>query len=353
MFKPARTIIALVLAATVGFFVGHSPSDQGHSKHTTARFDLDPSKPLFYRPDGQLLNADPLAMGAAELAIRGIDNRDPGLLDQAIAAFEALAEDSQIGSEYACIGWLLQYLASPSARDEMKKNPDGARLVRFLGGDTLDGLAYYLDRKYGFTAPNSRPELRFVDEVIRFGAPTRSGWEHTDKMMDAMNIQPGHRVADIGAGSGFFTWRFSDLVGPSGSVLATEINKLHADNIKATALQEKRSNVTVVLSSGGNTGLGEGKYDRIFMCAVYQSIYLNLDPKAQAAFLEKIRDALTPDGRLIVAENTLTVTEGQPYRGTRMEPILVATHIEAHGFKLQSEHHFSPARFLQVFSVNK
>lgn len=54
--------------------------------------------------------------------------------------------------------------------------------------------------------------------------PSRDAWQQPKAVIQALNLSPGARVADLGAGGGYFTWPLADAVGPKGIVYAVEIN---------------------------------------------------------------------------------------------------------------------------------
>jgi 2-polyprenyl-3-methyl-5-hydroxy-6-metoxy-1,4-benzoquinol methylase len=84
--------------------------------------------------------------------------------------------------------------------------------------------------------PTSTP---YSGDLSIFEYPDRDKKLHVDRVMDLLNIAPGKVVADIGAGSGWFTVRAAARIGPSGAVYAEDINPKAIDYIAQRAAQEK------------------------------------------------------------------------------------------------------------------
>jgi ubiquinone/menaquinone biosynthesis C-methylase UbiE len=120
--------------------------------------------------------------------------------------------------------------------------------------------------------------------------------EQPSRAIQLLKIAPGMTVADIGAGSGYFTERVARLVGPTGRVYATDIQRGMLQLIEKRLARERLNNVTLVLSEPANPRLPAGEIDVAFMVDVYHELS---DPQT---VLGHIRTALKPDGRLILVE---------------------------------------------------
>ena len=102
--------------------------------------------------------------------------------------------------------------------------------------------------------------------------PDRDKKLQIDRVMDLLGIVPGKNVADIGAGSGWFTVRAARRVGPTGVVLAEDINPLAIEHIGKRVLTENLSNVRTVLGSPDDPRLPSGSADAVLMLKVYHEI---------------------------------------------------------------------------------
>ena len=111
-----------------------------------------------------------------------------------------------------------------------------------------------------------------------------------------LEIQPGTRVADLGAGDGTFAIALARRVGPSGHVYATELDSERLADIRRAATEAKLSNVTVIEGAVSRTNLPEACCDALFSRMVYHHL---TDP---AAINADIFRALRPGGRLVVID---------------------------------------------------
>jgi len=125
---------------------------------------------------------------------------------------------------------------------------------------------------------------------------TRDAMQHPDEIMDRLEIQPGDVVADIGAGSGYFTVPISRAVGTRGRVIATDIRQEMLDYISNRLAAEGIENVELVRVEPDDPGLPAGKVDLVLMVDVMHYV------KERAAYARKLRPALTADGRLVVID---------------------------------------------------
>ena len=126
--------------------------------------------------------------------------------------------------------------------------------------------------------------------------PEREAEEAPSKAIAALNIRPGQAVADIGAGSGYYSVLLSRAVGPIGRVYATDIQPEMLALLKKKIDREKLANVELVLGSETETRLPDAAIDLAIMVDVYHEL---AQPQA---FLKSVRRALKKDGRLVLLE---------------------------------------------------
>ncbi len=117
--------------------------------------------------------------------------------------------------------------------------------------------------------PTSPP---YSGDLSIFEYPDRDKKLQIDRVMDLLGIVPGKNVADVGAGSGWFTVRASRRVGPTGAVIAEDINPLAIEFIGKRALKENLTNVRTVLGSADDPRLPSGSIDAVLMLKVYHEI---------------------------------------------------------------------------------
>jgi SAM-dependent methyltransferase len=117
--------------------------------------------------------------------------------------------------------------------------------------------------------PTSTP---YSGDLSIFEYPDRDKKLQIDRVMDLLGITAGKNVADIGAGSGWFTVRAARRVGPTGAVLAEDINPLAIEYIGKRVLKEDLSNVRTVLGGQDDPRLPSGSVDAVLLLKVYHEI---------------------------------------------------------------------------------
>ena len=117
--------------------------------------------------------------------------------------------------------------------------------------------------------PTSNP---YTGDLSIFEYPDRDKKLQIDRVMDLLGITTGKNVADIGAGSGWFTVRAARRVGPSGAVIAEDINPVAVEYIGKRVLKEDLSNVRTVLGGPDDPRLPSGSVDAVLMLKVYHEI---------------------------------------------------------------------------------
>ena len=120
---------------------------------------------------------------------------------------------------------------------------------------------------------NQRPtSTPYSGDLSIFEYPDRDKKLQIDRVMDLLGITKGKNVADIGAGSGWFTVRAARRVGPTGAVIAEDINPLAVEYIGKRVLKEDLSNVRTVLGGPDDPRLPAGSVDAVLMLKVYHEI---------------------------------------------------------------------------------
>ena len=132
-----------------------------------------------------------------------------------------------------------------------------------------------------------------ADWLVR---PERAAEEQPDKAIELMGIARGATVADIGAGNGYMTWRLAERVGPTGKVFANDIQPEMLEMLRGNMQQRKLTNVETVLGSFDDPKLPANTLDLVLLVDVYHEFS---EPQKM---LRRIREALKPDGRLVLLE---------------------------------------------------
>jgi ubiquinone/menaquinone biosynthesis C-methylase UbiE len=125
--------------------------------------------------------------------------------------------------------------------------------------------------------------------------PSREWEERPAQLVDALALQPSDVVADLGAGTGFFSFRLSSLV-PEGKVLAVDIQPEMLDIINFLKQEDQIDNVEPVLGSATNPNLPPGGVDLVLMVDAYHEFEYPYE------MMEAVVRSLKPNGRVVLAE---------------------------------------------------
>ena len=112
----------------------------------------------------------------------------------------------------------------------------------------------------------------YTGDLSIFEDPERDKNLQIERVMDLLGIREGRSVADIGAGSGWFTVRAARRVGAGGSVYAVEINEEFVKHIERRAAEEKLSNVRAVLGRGDDPALPPSSVDAVLILKTYHEV---------------------------------------------------------------------------------
>jgi precorrin-6B methylase 2 len=126
--------------------------------------------------------------------------------------------------------------------------------------------------------------------------PTREEEERPAIVLDAMRLRGGEVVADLGAGSGYFSFRIAPKVGKTGKVLAVDIQDEMLETIRKRAAQLKVANVQAVKDSQTDPHLPINGVDIVLLVDVYHELAYPYE------VMTKVREALKPGGRAIFVE---------------------------------------------------
>lgn len=126
--------------------------------------------------------------------------------------------------------------------------------------------------------------------------PEREREEEPSKAVAALDIRPGQIVADVGAGSGYYTVRLAERVGASGKVFATDIQPQMVALVQQRVARARLTQVEVVQATETDPRLPQNQLDLILMVDVYHEL------ARPQEVLRQLRAALKPDGRLVLIE---------------------------------------------------
>ena len=135
-----------------------------------------------------------------------------------------------------------------------------------------------------------------VEGAAWLDRPEREAEEAPSKAIAALSIAPGSVVADVGAGSGYYTVRLSQVVGPRGRVVATDLQPGMLDLIRAKVERHGLTDVTLVQGRPDDPALPAATFDLIVMVDVYHELAFPYE------VMTAIRKSLKPGGRVVLVE---------------------------------------------------
>lgn len=184
--------------------------------------------------------------------------------------------------------------------------------------------------------PTSEP---YRGDLSIFEYPERDGRLQIDRVMDYLHIANGSRVADIGAGSGWFTVRAARRVGPRGIVFAVEINPAYLHYIGQRAGSEKLGNIRLVLGQPDDPLLPAQGIDAVLLLKTYHEIAQPI------ALLRHLRTAMHTGARLgIIDRNGTGADHG-------LNAAVVVSEAASAGFVLLEQHDFVKADGMDYFLI--
>jgi ubiquinone/menaquinone biosynthesis C-methylase UbiE len=175
-------------------------------------------------------------------------------------------------------------------------------------------------------------------------APDRDRWQRPDRIMDALGVADASRVADVGAGSGWFTIRLARRIGPQGIVYAVDVQQEMLNAISRRVRREGLSNVRPVLGRPADPRLPEGGLDVVLIVDAYHEI------DDRVAMLANVARALKPQGRIGVVDFEVGGGGPGPDADERIDPDLVIEDATRAGLKMVGNETFLPFQYFLIFA---
>ena len=161
-----------------------------------------------------------------------------------------------------------------------------------------------------------------------FDDPERDAWQRPAEVIEHMKIAPGSVVADLGTGTGYFVGWLSRAVGPSGKVLALDVEAEMIEFVTQRAAQQQLTNVEPRQVAADDPGLAAGSVARVLIVDTWHHI----DERAQYA--RKLAAALAPGGEVWIVDFSADSDIGPPAR-YRVSPEQAVSELEGGGLKAE------------------
>jgi len=193
-------------------------------------------------------------------------------------------------------------------------------------------------------APQRPTSTPYAGDLSIFEYPDRDKKLQIDRVMDLLGIRPGRNVADIGAGSGWFTVRAARRVGPDGTVFAEDINPQAIEYMNQRMQKEKLGNVRTILGTPDDTKLPPGSVDAVLLLKVYHEI------AHPVPVMQALHAALKPGAKVGIIDRNGSGTD----HGLNRE--IVEKEMAEAGYRLESKYDFTKADgqdYFLIFGVSR
>ena len=188
-------------------------------------------------------------------------------------------------------------------------------------------------------------EHRFDDPARyakSFDDPARDAWQMPSRVIEALALAPNATVADIGAGTGYFSVRLAKAL-PRGIVQAVDVEPSMLEHIRKRAAGDRLANVTTVQASGTSPNLPK-PVDLVIVVDTYHHL------PGRPVYFRDLKKSLTPSGRVAIIDYRKDSPEGPPPE-FRFEAEQIIGEMKQAGYRLDSRHDFLPRQHFLIFRV--
>ena len=186
---------------------------------------------------------------------------------------------------------------------------------------------------------DSQAYMKFLED------PQRDAYQKPHEVIMALNLKPGEMIADIGAGSGYFTFRLARHVGEAGRVFAVDINPDMIIHITRLIRDSSTRNVITILAPPDDPLMIDGSIDRFFICDTWHHV------EKQEQYLALMKKALKPGGQVVMIDFQKRELPVGPPLDMKIAREDLIRQMEKAGFALAQEHSFLPYQYFLVFKA--
>jgi len=167
-----------------------------------------------------------------------------------------------------------------------------------------------------------------------------------DEILETLDLREGQNIADIGAGGGYFSFRFADAVGKDGKVYAVDTNPGFLAYIREVAEEKELKNIVTVLATEERSRLPEKSIDLVFM----RNVYHHLSNRVEC--FRKLSIMLRPNGKVAIVE----YDPGGRFNfrrilGCNVPKEAIVREMKQAGYRLEGSYDFLPIQSSTVFSL--
>lgn len=217
--------------------------------------------------------------------------------------------------------------------------------ARFLTSIVLVGLL--LTRGAAAQAPQREHEVHRLhgDPAAYIAAledPARDAYQKPHEVIEALALKQREVIADIGAGSGYFTLHLAHHVGPDGHIYAVDISPDMIRHLNQRVRDAQLLNVSTILALPNDPLLPQ-PVDRFLIVDVWHHI------EDQAGYLALLKKLLKPGGQVVMIDFHKRELPVGPPAAMKIAREDLLKQMDAHGFRLVREHTFLPYQYFLIF----
>lgn len=177
--------------------------------------------------------------------------------------------------------------------------------------------------------------------------PERDEWQKPDEVVKTLNLKPGDVIADIGAGTGYFTRRFARAVSPGGQALGLDIVPSRVDYMRKDAQKSGLDNYQARLIKPDDPGLEAGSVDIVFLCNTYHHLGNRVD------YFKRLSRSLKKNGRVVIVDFYKKPLPLGPSVGHKVSKEVVLEELREAGYKLKYDEDFLPYQYYLEFDYDR
>ncbi len=196
-------------------------------------------------------------------------------------------------------------------------------------------------------APATQQKFDNIDVWVKaFEDPERDKWQKPDEVVKSLNLKPGDAVADIGAGTGYFTRRFAKAVSPGGQALGLDIEPSMVQYMEEEAHKLELNNYKALLIKPDNPELDPGSVDVVFLCNTYHHIENRVD------YFKRLSKSLKKNGRVVIVDfYKKPLPVGPPSVDHKLSKEVVLEEFQEAGYNLKHDKDFLLYQYYLEFGL--
>lgn len=173
----------------------------------------------------------------------------------------------------------------------------------------------------------------------------RDSWQYPDRVIQTLGIQPGETIADLGSGSGYFTFRLAEAAGPEGTVYAVDVDRDMNEYLKKRILDKGVKNIEVIRAEYDDPLLPDAGVDLIFTSNTYHHL------EERIKYFTHARKYLRPGGRIAIIEFK-KYGWFQKIFGHFTPAEVIRKEMEGAGYKFSQAYDFLPKQHFMLFAID-